>query len=178
MQIAHLSLTWRSLGIFFFVFWRQNETFAWMEQVKLHPRVELPFLVSTMHLKRLCAGFSGMSSCRLWPHALLIPSVTAPIRYIIVSFHDKIYDYCFHRVWLSVVDWLCQATPSFPDLEKKLSKGIEKLGGAVFPKLNWSAPRDASWISNTGYDPLRFWCFPGGNAPNSWFLRPMEVFNI
>ncbi|KAL5014585.1 hypothetical protein ScPMuIL_008855 [Solemya velum] len=37
--------------------------------------------------------------------------------------------------------------PSFPDFEKAVKRGINKLGGRVFPKLNWSAPRDASWIS-------------------------------
>lgn len=42
------------------------------------------------------------------------------------------------------------SVPSFPDLEVKIAKGIQQLGGNVFPKLNWSAPRDASWIANTG----------------------------
>lgn len=40
--------------------------------------------------------------------------------------------------------------PSFPDLELAVKASIEALGGAVFPKLNWSAPKDASWISATG----------------------------
>ena len=30
---------------------------------------------------------------------------------------------------------------SFPELEAKIAKGIEQLGGNVLPKLNWSAPR-------------------------------------
>lgn len=37
--------------------------------------------------------------------------------------------------------------PSFPDLQAKIERAINQLGGAVFPKLNWSAPRDASWIA-------------------------------
>uniref|UniRef100_A0A0K8RJR9 Uncharacterized protein n=1 Tax=Ixodes ricinus TaxID=34613 RepID=A0A0K8RJR9_IXORI len=37
--------------------------------------------------------------------------------------------------------------PSFPDLEEKVSRAIERLGGRVFPKLNWSSPKDASWIA-------------------------------
>lgn len=40
--------------------------------------------------------------------------------------------------------------PSFPELELKVRDSIESLGGAVFPKLNWSAPKDSSWISTTG----------------------------
>lgn len=37
--------------------------------------------------------------------------------------------------------------PSFPDLQAKVERAINQLGGEVFPKLNWSAPRDASWIA-------------------------------
>ncbi|XP_061354142.1 uncharacterized protein LOC133298803 [Gastrolobium bilobum] len=37
--------------------------------------------------------------------------------------------------------------PSFPELELKIKESIESLGGAVFPKLNWSAPKDSAWIS-------------------------------
>ncbi|XP_051134257.1 uncharacterized protein LOC127253634 [Andrographis paniculata] len=40
--------------------------------------------------------------------------------------------------------------PSFPELETAVKASIESLGGAVFPKLNWSAPKDAAWISSTG----------------------------
>jgi len=40
--------------------------------------------------------------------------------------------------------------PSFPELELKIKESIESLGGAVFPKLNWSAPKDSAWISTTG----------------------------
>ena len=31
-------------------------------------------------------------------------------------------------------------------LEKRLREAIEELGGAVFPKLDWSAPRDAGFL--------------------------------
>ncbi|XP_022103990.1 cell division cycle protein 123 homolog [Acanthaster planci] len=37
--------------------------------------------------------------------------------------------------------------PSFPGLEESIRAAIQDLGGRVFPKLNWSAPRDASWIA-------------------------------
>lgn len=40
--------------------------------------------------------------------------------------------------------------PSFPDLELAVESSIASLGGAVFPKLNWSAPKDAAWISTDG----------------------------
>ncbi|KAF9574529.1 hypothetical protein BGW38_008311, partial [Lunasporangiospora selenospora] len=43
------------------------------------------------------------------------------------------------------------STPHFPLLELEIEQAIEEFGGEVFPKLNWSSPRDASWImaSNT-----------------------------
>lgn len=34
----------------------------------------------------------------------------------------------------------------FPELEDEIDAAISRLGGEVFVKLNWSAPRDASWI--------------------------------
>lgn len=40
--------------------------------------------------------------------------------------------------------------PSFPELETMIKESIKTLGGSVFPKLNWSAPKDAAWISSTG----------------------------
>ncbi|KAF8006096.1 hypothetical protein BT93_K0407 [Corymbia citriodora subsp. variegata] len=40
--------------------------------------------------------------------------------------------------------------PSFPELELEVKASIESLGGAVFPKLNWSSPKDAAWISGSG----------------------------
>jgi hypothetical protein len=35
---------------------------------------------------------------------------------------------------------------SFPDLNQQLSEAIASLGGAIMPKLNWSAPKDATWM--------------------------------
>ncbi|XP_012696801.1 cell division cycle protein 123 homolog [Clupea harengus] len=37
--------------------------------------------------------------------------------------------------------------PEFPDFNAKVLEAINALGGCVFPKLNWSAPRDANWIA-------------------------------
>ena len=36
--------------------------------------------------------------------------------------------------------------PSFPAFSVAVRAAIADLGGAVLPKLNWSAPRDASWM--------------------------------
>lgn len=36
--------------------------------------------------------------------------------------------------------------PDFADLEEKITKAIEKLGGAVFVKTNWSAVLDTAWV--------------------------------
>ncbi|XP_017288044.1 cell division cycle protein 123 homolog isoform X2 [Kryptolebias marmoratus] len=37
--------------------------------------------------------------------------------------------------------------PEFPEFTSKVLEAINSLGGSVFPKLNWSAPRDANWIA-------------------------------
>eukprot|EP00039_Didymoeca_costata_P017156 m.316072 g.316072 ORF g.316072 m.316072 type:complete len:375 (-) comp16499_c0_seq13:1036-2160(-) len=47
-------------------------------------------------------------------------------------------------------DTMSLPTPSFPELEDRIKEEIAALGGDVFPKLNWSAPRDAHWISPYG----------------------------
>ena len=36
---------------------------------------------------------------------------------------------------------------SFPELDRAISQAIEALGGSAMPKLNWSAPKDAVWIT-------------------------------
>lgn len=35
------------------------------------------------------------------------------------------------------------------DIHQKIKSTISELGGSVMPKLNWSAPKDATWISAT-----------------------------
>ena len=40
--------------------------------------------------------------------------------------------------------------PAFPKLSVEIDAAIAALGGAVLPKLNWSAPKDAVWLSPTG----------------------------
>mmetsp|Transcript_8983 Transcript_8983/g.11594 ORF Transcript_8983/g.11594 Transcript_8983/m.11594 type:complete len:357 (+) Transcript_8983:59-1129(+) len=38
----------------------------------------------------------------------------------------------------------------FRELDNLIEEGIEKLGGTIMPKLNWSSPKDASWINGNG----------------------------
>ncbi|KAL9949424.1 hypothetical protein D7B24_003790 [Verticillium nonalfalfae] len=35
----------------------------------------------------------------------------------------------------------------FPEIHQEIKDKIRELGGAVVPKLNWSSPKDAAWIS-------------------------------
>ncbi|XP_043944187.1 cell division cycle protein 123 homolog [Protopterus annectens] len=37
--------------------------------------------------------------------------------------------------------------PEFPEFANEVQEAINSLGGSVFPKMNWSAPRDAHWIA-------------------------------
>ncbi|XP_067123680.1 translation initiation factor eIF2 assembly protein-like [Centruroides vittatus] len=37
--------------------------------------------------------------------------------------------------------------PHFPEFDAKVKSAIQALGGNVFPKLNWSCPKDANWIA-------------------------------
>ncbi|KAF8457951.1 D123-domain-containing protein [Terfezia claveryi] len=37
----------------------------------------------------------------------------------------------------------------FPETHSQITTTISSLGGKVFPKLNWSAPKDAAWINPT-----------------------------
>uniref|UniRef100_A0A9J8B765 Translation initiation factor eIF2 assembly protein n=1 Tax=Cyprinus carpio carpio TaxID=630221 RepID=A0A9J8B765_CYPCA len=46
-------------------------------------------------------------------------------------------------VWLSEI----RLAPEFPEFKIRVQEAINVLGGRVFPKLNWSAPRDANWIA-------------------------------
>ncbi|KAI6705993.1 hypothetical protein NL676_008955 [Syzygium grande] len=55
--------------------------------------------------------------------------------------------------------------PPFPELELEIKESIESLGGAIFPKLNWSSPKDAAWISSSGN-----LCDKTTSRPQSFFL--------
>ncbi|KAI9249582.1 D123-domain-containing protein [Helicostylum pulchrum] len=39
--------------------------------------------------------------------------------------------------------------PNFPQVESEIRETVYEFEGAVFPKLNWTSPRDAAWISAT-----------------------------
>lgn len=49
--------------------------------------------------------------------------------------------------WENESEHRTSVAPSFPDFEEKVIHCIEALGGSVFPKLDWSSPKDAAWIS-------------------------------
>lgn len=36
----------------------------------------------------------------------------------------------------------------FPELNEQIAAAIESLGGVVIPKLNWSSPKDATWVNS------------------------------
>mmetsp|Transcript_29442 Transcript_29442/g.83022 ORF Transcript_29442/g.83022 Transcript_29442/m.83022 type:complete len:376 (+) Transcript_29442:188-1315(+) len=40
-------------------------------------------------------------------------------------------------------------SPAFPELEAEIRAAIDELGGQVVPKLNWSCPKDATWVSTS-----------------------------
>ncbi|GJN06034.1 hypothetical protein PR202_ga23719 [Eleusine coracana subsp. coracana] len=48
-------------------------------------------------------------------------------------------------------------SPEFPELEAAVDAAITELGGAALPKLNWSAPKDATFMSADGT--IRCTCF-------------------
>ncbi|GJN37693.1 hypothetical protein PR202_gb26674 [Eleusine coracana subsp. coracana] len=48
-------------------------------------------------------------------------------------------------------------SPEFPELEAAVDAAIAELGGAALPKLNWSAPKDATFMSADGT--IRCTCF-------------------
>jgi len=50
-------------------------------------------------------------------------------------------------IWESESDRSSVAPPRFPDFEEEVIRCIQALGGSVFPKLDWSSPKDAAWIS-------------------------------
>ncbi|XP_060556536.1 cell division cycle protein 123 homolog [Ruditapes philippinarum] len=83
---------------------------------------------------------------------LLADQVVLPEGTVAMSASDS--DTEDNRNTEDVIDWATQdiltpvaEAPSFPEFEVLLKNTIRRLGGQVFPKLNWSAPKDATWIS-------------------------------
>lgn len=59
-------------------------------------------------------------------------------------------------------EWPCDQTasakaPKLEEFSNHIKEAINSLGGSVFPKLNWTAPKDAAWMSYT--NSLKC-CFP------------------
>uniref|UniRef100_A0A671SJV3 Translation initiation factor eIF2 assembly protein n=1 Tax=Sinocyclocheilus anshuiensis TaxID=1608454 RepID=A0A671SJV3_9TELE len=70
------------------------------------------------------------------------------IKSLILPIPQNVIDYLLDDGTLVVLNCvnLLQA-PEFPEFNIKVQEAINVLGGCVFPKLNWSAPRDANWIA-------------------------------
>ena len=51
-------------------------------------------------------------------------------------------------IYISILTLFTSVIRAF--LQNRIKNAIDKLGGEVFIKLNWSAPRDASWILYDG----------------------------
>ncbi|XP_055882408.1 cell division cycle protein 123 homolog isoform X2 [Biomphalaria glabrata] len=49
--------------------------------------------------------------------------------------------------WSTGCSTLIAESPDFGEFDLKVKAAIKTLGGRVFPKLNWSSPKDASWIA-------------------------------
>uniref|UniRef100_A0A3B4Z5S0 Translation initiation factor eIF2 assembly protein n=1 Tax=Stegastes partitus TaxID=144197 RepID=A0A3B4Z5S0_9TELE len=74
------------------------------------------------------------------------------IKSLILPLPQNVIDYLLDDGTLVVsgrlMMWLCvHQAPEFPEFTSKVLEAINALGGRVFPKLNWSAPRDANWIA-------------------------------
>ncbi|XP_042907499.1 translation initiation factor eIF2 assembly protein isoform X2 [Parasteatoda tepidariorum] len=50
------------------------------------------------------------------------------------------------ETWEEDTDEAEPEAPYFPEFDQSIENAIESLGGKVFPKLNWSSPKDASWM--------------------------------
>ncbi|CAD6499773.1 BgTH12-03881 [Blumeria graminis f. sp. triticale] len=67
-----------------------------------------------------------------------VPTTASPETSFIESINS-------HSEW----DEAVESSPhlAFPEIHQKIKDTILELGGSVAPKLNWSAPKDATWIS-------------------------------
>uniref|UniRef100_A0A2K6TA16 Translation initiation factor eIF2 assembly protein n=1 Tax=Saimiri boliviensis boliviensis TaxID=39432 RepID=A0A2K6TA16_SAIBB len=75
------------------------------------------------------------------------------IKSVILPLPQNVKDYLLDDGTLVVSGWsddentATLTAPEFPEFDTKVQEAINSLGGSVFPKLNWSAPRDAYWIA-------------------------------
>uniref|UniRef100_A0A8B9QWE0 Translation initiation factor eIF2 assembly protein n=1 Tax=Anas platyrhynchos TaxID=8839 RepID=A0A8B9QWE0_ANAPL len=75
---------------------------------------------------------------------------TVTIRSVILPLPDNVKEYLLDDgtlVWSDDENTTTLKAPEFPEFTAKVEEAISSLGGSVFPKLNWSAPRDAYWIA-------------------------------
>uniref|UniRef100_A0A8C2DJK2 Translation initiation factor eIF2 assembly protein n=1 Tax=Cyprinus carpio TaxID=7962 RepID=A0A8C2DJK2_CYPCA len=72
------------------------------------------------------------------------------IKSLILPIPQNVIDYLFDDgtlVWTDDETTTAVTAPEFPEFKIRVQEAINVLGGRVFPKLNWSAPRDANWIA-------------------------------
>uniref|UniRef100_A0A8C6UIU3 Translation initiation factor eIF2 assembly protein n=1 Tax=Neogobius melanostomus TaxID=47308 RepID=A0A8C6UIU3_9GOBI len=72
------------------------------------------------------------------------------IKSLILPLPQNVIDYLLDDgtlVWSDDETTTTVTAPEFPEFTSKVLESINALGGSVFPKLNWSAPRDANWIA-------------------------------
>uniref|UniRef100_A0A665U4U6 Translation initiation factor eIF2 assembly protein n=1 Tax=Echeneis naucrates TaxID=173247 RepID=A0A665U4U6_ECHNA len=61
--------------------------------------------------------------------------------------YESTHKHLFYKTTLMSYTTATVTAPEFPEFSSKVLEAINALGGRVFPKLNWSAPRDANWIA-------------------------------
>uniref|UniRef100_A0A3B3S4M9 Translation initiation factor eIF2 assembly protein n=1 Tax=Paramormyrops kingsleyae TaxID=1676925 RepID=A0A3B3S4M9_9TELE len=72
------------------------------------------------------------------------------IKSVILPLPQNVIDYLLDDgtlVWSDDETTTIVTAPEFPEFSSRVQEAINTLGGSVFPKLNWSAPQDASWIA-------------------------------
>ncbi len=76
-----------------------------------------------------------------WPHQL--PRRAQPSTTVVDE--DDYQEWSDEDEVDSASDW----STRFPELHQAVTSSIEQLGGSVIPRLNWSTPTDALWISQS-----------------------------
>uniref|UniRef100_A0A673K8A1 Translation initiation factor eIF2 assembly protein n=1 Tax=Sinocyclocheilus rhinocerous TaxID=307959 RepID=A0A673K8A1_9TELE len=72
------------------------------------------------------------------------------IKSLVLPIPQNVIDYLLDDgtlVWTDDETTTAVTAPEFPEFKIRVQEAINVLGGCVFPKLNWSAPRDANWIA-------------------------------
>ncbi|KAI4974560.1 hypothetical protein ZWY2020_047840 [Hordeum vulgare] len=90
------------------------------------------------------------------PPSFLLPAVTSG-RTPFPPLHANLADRDSSGLFSGCSDDESPPRPAFPELEAAVDAAIAELGGAALPKLNWSAPKDAAFMSADGT--VRCTCF-------------------